>query len=116
VENAIVAFLKSRQQLQALQLAADAAQRAADVSTEQYQDGLVDFNTVLSTLTALVSQQDLLATAQGSVAGNLVEVYGALGGAWEIRQSQDPLDLIPEGTRTEMLDRGKYWQETFDPN
>jgi len=113
VENAIVAFLKSRQQLQALKSAADAAQRAADVSTEQYQDGLVDFNTVLSTLTALVSQQDLLATALGTVAGNLVEVYASLGGAWEIRQSQDPLDLIPEGIQTEMLERGKYWQETL---
>jgi NodT family efflux transporter outer membrane factor (OMF) lipoprotein len=113
VENAIVAFLKSRQQLQALQTAADAAQRAVDVSTEQYQDGLVDFNTVLSTLTSLVNQQDLLATAQGTVADNLVEVYASLGGAWEIRQSQDPLDLIPEGTRTEMLDRGNYWKNTF---
>jgi len=114
VENAIVAFLKSRQQMQALQSAADAAQRAADVSTAQYQDGLVDFNTVLNTLTALSSQQDLLATVQGTVAGNLVEVYASLGGGWEIRQSQDPLDLIPEGTKTEMLDRVKYWQKTFN--
>ena len=41
VENNIVAFLKSRQQLQAYQLAADASQRAAKISTAQYNDGLI---------------------------------------------------------------------------
>ena len=80
VENAIVAFLQSRAQLDERRAAAEAAQRAVDISTLQYEDGLVSFNTVISTLQSLVAQQDLLATAQGSVAANLVEVYRALGG------------------------------------
>ena len=39
VELALIAYFKSLQQQAALQKAADAAQRAVDVSTEQYQDG-----------------------------------------------------------------------------
>ncbi len=114
IENAIVAFLKSQEQLEAIQLAADAAQRAADISTAQYQDGLVDFNTVITTLTALVNQTDQLATAQGTVTTNLVTVYRSLGGGWEFREGREPLDLIPEETQEEMLERGEYWQKTFE--
>ena len=112
-ENAIVAYLKAQQQLTALQSAAGAAQRAVDVSTAQYQDGLVNFNTVITTLQALASQQDQVAATLGTVATNLVDVYTSLGGGWEIRQSDDPLDLIPDETRDEMLERGKYWNKTF---
>lgn len=114
VENAIVAFMQSKGQLTDLQAAADAAQRAVDISTIQYEDGLVTFNTVINTLTSLTSQQDQLATAQGSVANNLVEVYRSLGGGWEIRSNDDPIELIPEETREEMRERTKYWDKTFD--
>ncbi|MGB5422888.1 MAG: efflux transporter outer membrane subunit [Desulfobacterales bacterium] len=116
VENAIVAFFKSQQQLAALQSAADAAQRAADISTLQYQGGEVGYNTVILTLQALVSQQDQLAAIQGTVTTNLVDVYRSLGGGWEVRQSQNPLDLIPDAVKDEMLERTKYWNRTFKPD
>ncbi len=113
VENAIVAFFKSQQQLADLGSAADAAQRAADVSTAQYQEGEVPFNTVITTLQSLLSQQDQLAAIQGTVVTNLVDVYKSIGGGWELRQSQEPLDLITEQTRQEMLERTTYWEKTF---
>jgi len=113
VENAIVAFLRSRQQLAAYRSAADAAQRAADISSEQYMDGLVDFNTVLSTLSTLTAQQDQLAAARGTVATNLVDVYKSLGGGWTPMAGRSVLDLVPRETKDEMLDRGPYWKRTF---
>ena len=108
VERSLVAFFHSLLQLKALQQAADAAKRAADISTEQYMEGLVDYNTVVSTLNAVATQQDLLASLQGTVAANLVEVYRSLGGGWEIRQSENAGDLIPQETQDEMRARGKY--------
>ena len=109
VESSLAAFFQSQVQLKELQQAADAAQRAADVSMEQYQDGSVDFNTVVSTLRTLDSQQDQLASIQGTVAANLVDVYRSLGGGWEVRQGEKAGDLIPEQTWNEMRERGKYW-------
>ena len=109
VESSLAAFFQSQVQLKELQQAADAAQRAADVSMEQYQDGSVDFNTVVSTLRTLDSQQDQLASIQGTVAANLVDVYRSLGGGWEVRQGDKAGDLIPEQTWNEMRARGKYW-------
>jgi outer membrane protein TolC len=114
VENAIVAYLKSHQQLRAYRSAAAAAQRAADASTLQYNEGLINFNTVLSTLRTLLNQQDTLVSVQGSVNTNLVEVYKSLGGGWEVRQSENILDLIPDKTREEMLERTKYWNKVLE--
>jgi NodT family efflux transporter outer membrane factor (OMF) lipoprotein len=109
-ENAIVAYLKSHEQAQSYQTAADAAQSAVDVATAQYQNGLVGFNTVISTLVALEAQQDLLALTQGDVANNLVQVYKTLGGGWEIRDNRDPVDLLPASTRETMRERTGAWE------
>jgi len=115
VENAIVAYLKSQEQVASYSLAAHFAQRAADISTAQYEDGLVDFKTVLTTLKSLASQQDVQASTRGSVATNLVQVYKSLGGGWEVRGDQDPVDLLPEATKDEMRERvPKSWKKLLD--
>jgi NodT family efflux transporter outer membrane factor (OMF) lipoprotein len=110
VENAIVAYLKTHEQLLSYRAAADASQRALDVSTEQYQEGLVGFNTVVTTLRSHVQQQDLAASTQGSVATNLVQVYKALGGGWGIRGDKDPAESLPAAMKDEMRERTKAWQ------
>jgi len=114
VENSIVAYLLSQDQLRAFRSAADSAQSAADVSRLQYQEGLVNFNTVITTLVSLSTQQDQLAVTQGVVANNLVIVYLAIGGGWETRETDDPVQLIPEETREEMKERTKYWNREFE--
>jgi outer membrane protein TolC len=110
VENAIVAYLKSHEQFLAYKLAAEASQRAVNVATIQYQEGAVGFNTLVTTLSANVQQQDLLSSTQGSVATNLVKVYKALGGGWEIRDNRDPVDLLPEDMKEEMRERTGAWK------
>jgi len=109
VENAIVAYLKAHEQLKSYSLAAAASQRAVSVATIQYQEGAIDFNTLITTLASNVQQQDLLTSTQGSVATNLVEVYKALGGGWEIRDSRDPVDLLPSAMKDEMRKRTGAW-------
>jgi len=114
VENAIVAYLKSHEQLSSYQVAADASTRSVDVSTAQYQNGLVDFNTVISTLDADTQQQDLLVSTQGSVATNLVQVYLALGGGWQIRDNRDPVELLPADMKDEMRERTGAWKRVLE--
>ena len=114
VENAIVAYLKTREQVKAYALAAAASQRAVDVSTAQYEDGLVNFNTVITNLNALAQQQDVLASTQGNVATNLVQVYKSLGGAWKIRGNRDPVDLLPASIKETMLQRTEAWEGVLE--
>ena len=87
-ENALVAFLRSQQQAQRLAVSVDAAEKAAKVALVQYQGGLTDFNRVSLIQQNLVAQQNLLAQAQGNIAVGLVQLYRALGGGWEIRDSE----------------------------
>jgi outer membrane protein TolC len=80
-----------------------------DVATIQYQEGAIDFNTLISTLNANQQQQDLMTATQGSVATSLVQVYKALGGGWEIRDNRDPVDLLPATMKDEMRERTRAW-------
>jgi NodT family efflux transporter outer membrane factor (OMF) lipoprotein len=110
VENAIVAYIKSHEQLHSLELAAAASLRAVNIATIQYQEGSTDFNTLVTTLVAKVQQQDLLSSSRGDVAVKLVRVYKALGGGWQIRDDRDPVDLLPEEMKEEMIQRTKAWK------
>ncbi|UHQ56044.1 efflux transporter outer membrane subunit [Microbulbifer sp. YPW16] len=113
VENAIVAYLKSHEQLESYRRAAAASSRSVALSSAQYTNGLVGFNTVISTLTADAQQQDLLARARGAVAANLVQVYRSLGGGWEVRESRSVKQLLPVPVRDEMLDRTGKWKKVL---
>ncbi|MEN8688343.1 MAG: efflux transporter outer membrane subunit [Desulfuromonadales bacterium] len=109
VENAITAYLKAHDQLDSYRLAASASQRSVEIATIQYQEGTVDFNTLITTLASNVQQQDLLSASQGTVATNLVQVYKSLGGGWDIRQGEDPVELLPEAMKDEMRNRTDAW-------
>ncbi|WKD50254.1 efflux transporter outer membrane subunit [Microbulbifer spongiae] len=114
VENAIVAYLKSQEELTYYETAAQASKESVRLSLSQYTNGLVEFNTVINTLTSDVQQQDLLAFTQGIVAANLVQVYLSLGGGWQIREDRPPVDLLPEAVKEEMLRRTHYWDKIIE--
>jgi len=84
-ENALTAFLKSQQQLRSLGESAAAATESVEVVMSQYRAGTVDFNRVFNVQQFLTQQQDQLAVVEGSVALNLIRLYRALGGGWQIR-------------------------------
>ncbi|WOX05516.1 hypothetical protein [Microbulbifer pacificus] len=84
-----------------------------ELSTAQYTNGLVDFNTVITTLTSNANQQDQLTQTRGAVAANLLQVYQALGGGWQVRGDLSPAELVPPETREEMLERTGSWRKVF---
>ncbi len=95
VEDAMAGFLRTREQVTSLRQSADASRRAVELSLAQYRDGLEDFTRVLNSQLFLVQQQDRLTHAQGEIARNVIAMYKALGGGWELRQGRDilPVDI-----------------------
>ena len=73
-----------------------------DLSLIQYREGLTSYQRVVDAQRYLTQQQDNLASTTGSVAVNLVAMYKALGGGWELRQGKD---FVPLETRKEMRKR-----------
>ena len=82
VEDALVALRGDRERLERLQVAADAATRAATLARQRYGSGLVDFQTVLETQRSQLATQDSRTVALADVGADHVRLYKALGGAW----------------------------------
>ncbi|HTU23452.1 MAG TPA: efflux transporter outer membrane subunit [Gemmataceae bacterium] len=78
-------FLRSREQAEDLARSVEAAREALRIGRDQFRVGTVPFNTVFNLETTQVQQQDQLVVSQGNIALNLINVYRALGGGWEIR-------------------------------
>jgi outer membrane protein TolC len=85
VEDALVAFLKTQEQVKFLAGTVNATQRALELELLNFKEGETDFTGVFVLQADLAGKQDQLAAAQGDVVTSLIGVYKALGGGWEIR-------------------------------
>ncbi len=85
VENGLVTFLEAQAQVKFLAESVKAADKSVTVALAQYKGGTVDFNRVALVEQNLVTQQNLLAQTQGSIALGLIQVYRGMGGGWQIR-------------------------------
>jgi NodT family efflux transporter outer membrane factor (OMF) lipoprotein len=81
-EDALVALRGDIERLSRLKLAAAAAANAADMASQQYESGLVDFQSVLETQRSMLTTQDSSATAGADVSADHVRLYKSLGGGW----------------------------------
>ena len=84
VESALVAYVKKQQHRQALVEAVAANQTAVKLATQLYAEGQTDFLNVLTAQRSLYSAQDALVQSMRSVATDLIAIYKALGGGWEL--------------------------------
>ena len=88
------------------QNAVTAARRSVELAFVQYREGAVDYQRVLD------AQRSLLAGAEQAGPDalrrsrtNLIALYKALGGGWELRQGQP---VVPDSTRNEMKERTNW--------
>jgi NodT family efflux transporter outer membrane factor (OMF) lipoprotein len=84
VEDALVNYQNEQLRRQALAEAVDADKQAVDLATDRYKQGVVDFLTVLDSQRDLFAAQDALVQSDQTVSANLVTLYKALGGGWEV--------------------------------
>ncbi|HZZ78533.1 MAG TPA: TolC family protein [Gemmataceae bacterium] len=98
VENALVAYLQSIEQRDLLQTSAQDAIEVTDYYLAQLNAGysppaassLAFYNQIFTAITFRSQQQQAAAQAEGNVALNLILLYRALGGGWQIRLSNEP--------------------------
>jgi len=87
VEDGIVLYLRAQSQSGQLAESAKEAKIAAEEAVALSKDVKFDLNVAFVTSNFLVAQQDKLAVSQGDIVLGLIQVYKALGGGWEIRNS-----------------------------
>jgi outer membrane protein TolC len=82
----------------------NAAQAAVDVSFVQYREGQVDFQRVLDSQRVLLESQNTLTDTQSTAMTNLIGLYKALGGGWELYAGNPVVNV---GTQREMEERNQ---------
>jgi NodT family efflux transporter outer membrane factor (OMF) lipoprotein len=111
VEDALVAYTRTKEEEWFLRDSAAAARRSVAISLVQYREGLVDYQRVLDSQTTLVAQEDRWADVSGQVSTNLVATFKALGGGWQIREGEE---ILSTENRTDMIERTS-WGDLLDP-
>ncbi|HSJ01281.1 MAG TPA: efflux transporter outer membrane subunit [Verrucomicrobium sp.] len=82
VENALIGIQRTAERLVILEQAVKAARQAEQLSSQQYQAGLVDLLVVLEAQRTLLSLEDQQATTLADQASAHIQLYKALGGGW----------------------------------
>ncbi len=93
-ENSLVAYLQSLEQAKFLTESANDAVEVTDYYYGQFAIGylpqnvtsLTYYNQIFTAVNFRVMQQDAAAQAEGNIALNLILLYRALGGGWQIRK------------------------------
>lgn len=96
VENALVALDAARRREREFATALTAADAAALLARSQYRSGLTDFTTLSQQEAALLTARNGAAQARGDAATALIQLFGALGGGWDV----DALPEAPENGAT----------------
>jgi NodT family efflux transporter outer membrane factor (OMF) lipoprotein len=110
VEIAIAGLVGAQRQLVPLTGSTDAASRAVDIATQQYKGGIADYIRVLVAQDFLLTEQSRLIRTRGSAAQNMITLYRALGGGWELREGND---LVPAEIKEQMRKRTN-WGDMID--
>jgi outer membrane protein TolC len=105
VEDGITGFLTEQEAVVSAQKAVAAAESAVRLALVQYREGATDYTRVLDSQRALLQSQNTLAHTRSTVALNLVALYKALGGGWQLRQGQP---FVADPTRVEMQKRTNW--------
>lgn len=83
-ENAMTAFVQEQVRRNALMSAAAEARRAVELAQTQYREGLSDFQAVLDSERIVATIEDDLASSDAAVATNLIAIYKALAGGFDL--------------------------------
>jgi NodT family efflux transporter outer membrane factor (OMF) lipoprotein len=105
VEDAMVGFIQAQKETAIREVGAQAARRSTEIANLQYREGATDFQRVIDTERSLVVQQDLWTQARGDISLNIIALYKALGGGWELREGQD---VISDENREAMKERTNW--------
>jgi NodT family efflux transporter outer membrane factor (OMF) lipoprotein len=111
VEDSLVGFLGRQEEAGYLIDSVKASQRSVDLSMLQYKEGLVDYQRVLDSQRFLTDEQDLWTTTRGDVILNLVSLYKALGGGWQIREGKD----FVSKDNAEEMEKRTDWGDLIQP-
>jgi NodT family efflux transporter outer membrane factor (OMF) lipoprotein len=84
VVNALVAYRTEQERRNRLAVQIQHSQEALSLARDRYNDGVADFTTVLDTARTVLLAQEQHVQSTVNVSTDLVQLYKALGGGWQL--------------------------------
>ena len=91
VDDAVASYTAQQERLKNLGRALTAARRATKLATDRYNRGLTDYLNVLDAERQEFDLEEQYVNAQQTAAEQLIALYKALGGGWELHQFAPPI-------------------------
>jgi NodT family efflux transporter outer membrane factor (OMF) lipoprotein len=111
VSNALNGYTLTKKQLELNKKSIAASIRAFDISMIQYNEGMVNYQRLLSTVEKLIKNEDAYALNKGSIATQIVLLYKALGGGWQLREGNSFVNAEDASVMRKRSDWGDYLDE-----
>ena len=110
VSNALNGYRLTKEQLELNAEAIKATTRAYNLSVTQYENGLVTYQRLLSTVESLTRNEDAYAQIKGNIAIQVISLYKALGGGFDVKQHE----YLNSKDLNAMKGRGVDWGEILE--
>ncbi len=115
VEDSLTGFVRAGEQAGYLEEGVAAAKRASEIAMIQYREGVIDYQRVLDTDRFRTEQQDNFTATRGEIALNLIALYKALGGGWQMRLGEDFVPGAVQYKMSKRTDWGKLLEKGKRP-
>ncbi|MGF1759764.1 TolC family protein [Photobacterium sagamiensis] len=110
VSNALESYQWYQQQKQLQLNSVNASLRAFNISMIQYENGQITFERLLNSVEKMTRSEDSYALIKGNVANQVVALYKALGGGWEVNTGKP---FVSE-THIEQMKKRTDWGDKLD--
>jgi multidrug efflux system outer membrane protein len=88
VEDSLIAYSTEQERRAALRESLEESRKTLEIARNQYQNGLVDFLTVLDAQRTALAAEQALTQSDQTVSTDRVALYKALGGGWTVEQTR----------------------------
>jgi len=112
VSNALESYQWYQQQKQLQLNSVNASLRAFNISMIQYENGQITFERLLNSVEKMTRSEDSYALIKGNVANQVVALYKALGGGWEVNTGKP---FVSEAHIEQMQKRIDWGDELDSP-
>lgn len=112
VSDALYSYILTQKQQVENRKAVDATVRAFNISVIQYNDGLVNYQRLLTTVEKLTATQDRYALIKGNLAISAIGFYKSLGGGWQMSKGKSYLSA----DTAEKMKKRVDWDRYLDDN
>ena len=110
VINALNSYKFSKKQLELTHKTIEANQRALDISMTQYNNGMTGYERLLNATEKLIKNEDRYAQIKGQIDTQIVFLYKALGGGWQLRGKNSYLHKDDIKAMSKRSDWGEYFK------